>query len=181
MARRNTGPDPKEAALAEARCLNPTRNRRPPGVLVQRLLRRPRRDQVKYEMVRKLKAAAPRSLGRRGVRVLAALLLRGGRRSGALRAGGAGAGRPGPRGPRKLTEEILAWAEEQLAADRRSPGRLPDRSRSPSACARPPARTRERPPAAGSATPKAADLPAREMRKEDHPSLSLLPHLASGC
>ena len=26
-----------------------------------------------------------------------------------------------------------------------------------------------------SATPKAADLPAREMRKEEHPSLSLLP------
>ena len=25
--------------------------------------------------------------------------------------------RPGPRGASKLTEEILAWAEEQLAAD----------------------------------------------------------------
>jgi hypothetical protein len=30
-------------------------------------------------------------------------------------------------------------------------------------------------PAAGSGTPKAADLPAREERKEEHPSLSLLP------
>jgi hypothetical protein len=30
-------------------------------------------------------------------------------------------------------------------------------------------------PAAGSGTPKAADLSAREDRKEDHPSLSLLP------
>jgi hypothetical protein len=30
-------------------------------------------------------------------------------------------------------------------------------------------------PATGSATPKAADLPARESGKEDHPSLSLLP------
>ena len=29
-------------------------------------------------------------------------------------------------------------------------------------------------PAAGSATPKAADLPARQTRKEDNPSLSLL-------
>ena len=51
----------------------------------------------------------------------------------------------------------------------------PARSRSPSACACTPARSSERWPAAGSATPKAADLPAREMRKEEHPSLSLRP------
>src|SRR6266851_5672578 len=36
--------------------------------------------------------------------------------------------RPGPRGASKLTEEILAWAEEQLAADPAlRPARLPDR------------------------------------------------------
>ena len=84
--------------------------------------------------------------------------------------------RPGPRGGHKLTEEILAWAEEQLAADPAlRPAQLagPDRRR-PSACACTPARSSERWPAAGSATPKAADLPAREMRKEDDPSLSLL-------
>src|SRR5260221_468211 len=36
--------------------------------------------------------------------------------------------RPGPRGASKLTEEILAWAEEQLAADPAlRPAQLPDR------------------------------------------------------
>jgi transposase len=36
--------------------------------------------------------------------------------------------RPGPRGASKLTEEILAWAEEQLAADPGlRPAQLPDR------------------------------------------------------
>src|SRR5206468_7386446 len=44
-----------------------------------------------------------------------------------------------------------------------------------SACACTPARSSARWPAAGSATPKAADLPARQMRKEEHPSLSPRP------
>jgi hypothetical protein len=36
--------------------------------------------------------------------------------------------RPGPRGGHKLTEEVLAWAEEQLAADPAlRPAQLPDR------------------------------------------------------
>src|SRR5262249_59337467 len=47
-------------------------------------------------------------------------------------------------------------------------------SRRPSACACTPAQSSARWPAAGSATLKAADLPAREMRKEENPSLSLL-------
>jgi hypothetical protein len=35
--------------------------------------------------------------------------------------------RPGPRGAHKLTEDICAWAEEQLAADPGlRPGQLPD-------------------------------------------------------
>jgi hypothetical protein len=37
--------------------------------------------------------------------------------------------RPGPRGGHKLTEEILGWAEEQLAADPAlCPAQLPDRT-----------------------------------------------------
>ena len=85
--------------------------------------------------------------------------------------------RPGPRGPHKLTE-----ADPRLGrgATGRRPGAAPGAaagpaSRSPSACACTPARSRKRWPAAGSTAPKAADLPAREMRKEDDPSLSLLP------
>jgi transposase len=36
--------------------------------------------------------------------------------------------RPGPRGGHKLTEEVLAWAEEQLAADPSlRPAQLPGR------------------------------------------------------
>ena len=57
MARRNTGPDPKEAALAEARCLNP----HPEQVTDPEFLSSDFFDardvvQVKYEMVRKVKA-----------------------------------------------------------------------------------------------------------------------------
>jgi len=44
----------------------------------------------------------------------------------------------------------------------------------PSACACTPGRSSERWPAAGSATPKAAELPALKTRKEDDPSPSLL-------
>ena len=84
--------------------------------------------------------------------------------------------RPGPRGGHKLTGEILNWAEQQLAAD---PGLRPASLAEPIAaefgCACTPGRSSARWPAAGSATPKAADLPAREKRKEEHPSLSLRP------
>ena len=57
MARRDTGPDPKEAALAGARCLNP----RPEQVTDPEFLASDFFDardavQVKYEMVRKVKA-----------------------------------------------------------------------------------------------------------------------------
>ena len=64
--------------------------------------------------------------------------------------------RPGPRGPHKLTGQILAWAEQQMAAcPGLRPAQLAAPIRSPSACACTPARSSERWPAAGSATPKA--------------------------
>ena len=130
MARRNTGPDPKEAALAEARCLNP----HPEQVTDPEFLSSDFFDardvvQVKYEMVRKVKAdgapvttaAVAFGYSRPSYYEAAAALERSGLE-------GLVPARPGPRGPHKLTEEILAWAEEQLAADPAlRPARLPDR------------------------------------------------------
>src|SRR5229473_1317620 len=82
---------------------------------------------------------------------------------------------PGPAAPtssptRSAPGPGSSWPPTRRC-DRRS---WPARSRNPSACARTPAASSARWPATGSATPKAADLPAREMRKEEHPSLSLL-------
>jgi transposase len=118
MARRRD--DPKQAALREARCLNP----RPEAVADQAFTAGPEffdaRDlvQVKYEMVRRVRAE--------GQPVTAAAAAFGFSRpsyyqaAAALAASGLDGlvpGRPGPRGGHKLTAQILAWAEEQLAAD----------------------------------------------------------------
>jgi transposase len=118
MARRDTGPDPKEAALAEARCLNP----HPERVTDAEFLASDFFDardaaQVKYEMVRRVKAdgapvteaAAVFGYSRPSYYQAAAALERSGLE-------GLVPARPGPRGGHKLTEEILAWAEQQLAA-----------------------------------------------------------------
>ena len=76
MARRRTGPDPKEAALAGARCLNP----HPGQVTDAEFLSSDFFDardavQVKYEMVRKVRAggapASAASFGSGPVRRLA--------------------------------------------------------------------------------------------------------------
>ena len=93
MARRNTGPDPKEAALAGTRCLNPHPEQvRDPGFLASDFFDARDAVQVKYEMVRKVKAdGAPVTEAAAAFEVLPALLLRGGRRAGVLRAGRAGA------------------------------------------------------------------------------------------
>ena len=57
MARRRTGPDPKEAALAEARCLNPHPEQvTDPEFLASDFFDARDAVQVKYEMVRKVKA-----------------------------------------------------------------------------------------------------------------------------
>jgi transposase len=119
MARRQGGPDPKEAALAEARCLNP----HPEQVTDAEFGASgffDARDavQVKYEMVRKVRAG--------GAPVTQAAAAFGYSRpayyatAAALESAGLEAlvpARPGPRSGHKLTEPILAWAEQQLAAD----------------------------------------------------------------
>ena len=177
MARRDTRPDPKEAALAGARCLNPHPEQvTDPEFLASDFFDARDAVQVKYEMVRKARAGgvpvteAAAAFGySRPAYYAAAAALESSGLEGLVPA------RPGPRGASKLTEEILTWAEEQLAAaPALRPAQLPDRIGTPSACACTPARSSERWPAAASATPKAAELPAPKMRKEDNPSLSLL-------
>jgi transposase len=119
MVRRHGGPDPKEAALAEARCLNP----HPEQVTDAEFLAGDFFDardavQVKYEMVRKVKAAgapvteAAAAFGySRPAYYAAAAALEASGLEGLVPA------RPGPRGAHKLTDEICAWAEQRLAAD----------------------------------------------------------------
>jgi len=128
MARRNTGPDPKEAALAEARCLNPHPEQvTDPEFLASDFFDARDAVQVKYEMVRKVRASgapvtqAAAAFGySRPAYYAAAAALEASGLEGLVPA------RPGPRGAHKLTGQILAWAEEQLAADPRlRPAQLP--------------------------------------------------------
>jgi transposase len=118
MARQAHGEDPKVASLREARCLNPH-----PEDVTDELFAAGEffdaRDvvQVKYEMVRRVKAggapvtgaAAAFGYSRPSYYEAAAALERAG-------LDGLVPARPGPRGGHKLTEEICAWAEQQLAA-----------------------------------------------------------------
>ena len=118
MTRRQGRRDPKEAALAEAQCLNP----HPEQVTDAEFLASDFFDardavQVKYEMVRKVRAGgvpvteAAAAFGySRPAYYAAAAALESAGLEGLVPA------RPGPRGASKLTEEICAWAEEQLAA-----------------------------------------------------------------
>jgi transposase len=119
MARREGRPDPKEAALAEARCLNPHPEQvRDPGFLASDFFDARDMVQVKYEMVRQVKAdgalvteaAAAFGFSRPSYYAAATALERSGLE-------GLVPARPGPRSAHKLTEQILAWAEQQLAAD----------------------------------------------------------------
>jgi len=114
-------PDRKEAALRQSRTLN----LRPGDVTEGRFAAGgffDARDmvQVKYEMVRTTRedgasvtaAAAAFGLSRQSFYQAAA----------ALEEGGLAAlvpGRPGPKGGRKLTAEVIAWIGEQKAADPR--------------------------------------------------------------
>jgi transposase len=118
MPGRDTRPDPKEAALAEARCLNPHPERvRDPGFLASDFFDARDAAQVKYEMVRLVKAdgapvtEAAAAFGySRPAYYQAVAALESSGLEGLVPA------RPGPRGGHKLTEEILVWAEQQLAA-----------------------------------------------------------------
>src|SRR5260370_14341544 len=124
MAGQQGRPDPKEAALAGARCLNPHREQvTDPEFLSSEFFDARDAVQVKYEMVRKVKAdgapvtaaAAAFGYSRPAYYQAAAALERSG-------LDGLVPARPGPRGPHKLTGQILTWAEQQLAA---SPGLRP--------------------------------------------------------
>jgi hypothetical protein len=118
MARRRE--DPKEAALREARCLNP----RPQAVADEAFTAGPEffdaRDlvQVKYEMVRRVRAG--------GQPVTAAAAAFGFSRpsyyqaAAAVDAGGLAAlvpARPGPRRAHKLTDQVVAFARQLRDAD----------------------------------------------------------------
>jgi transposase len=115
MARRR---DPKEAALAAARCLNPHPEQvTDPEFLASDFFDARDAVQVKYEMVRKVEAggaAVTEAAGAFGYSrpayYAAAAALEASGLEGLVPA------RPGPRGAHKLTDEICAWAEEQLAA-----------------------------------------------------------------
>jgi transposase len=114
-----SGTDPKEAALAATRCLNPHPEQvSDPEFLGSEFFDARDAVQVKYEMVRKVKAggapvtqtAAAFGYSRPSYYAAAAALEASGLE-------GLVPARPGPRGAHKLTEEILAWAEQRLTAD----------------------------------------------------------------
>src|SRR5512144_1610218 len=124
MARPRAAQDPKVSALRESRCLNPHPERvTDPVFLAEEFFDARDVVQVKYEMVRRVQVdgasvtatAAAFGYSRPSYYEAAAALTSAGM-------DGLVGGKPGPRGGHKLTDEVLAWAEEQLAAD---PGQRP--------------------------------------------------------
>ena len=125
MAPRGLSEDPKVTALRESRCLNPH-----PGQVTDEAFRSgdffDARDavQVKYEMVRRVRVdgapvtatAAAFGYSRPSYYPAAAALAESGLE-------GLVPARPGPRGGHKLTGQVLAWAEQQLAGDPALAGR----------------------------------------------------------
>lgn len=119
MARRGPAEDPKAAALRVQRCLNPHPEQvRDEAFLAEEFFDARDVVQVKYEMVRRVTVE--------GVSVTAAAAAFGYSRPSFYQAAsvlqacgleGLVPARPGPRRGHKLTEEILAWAEDRLAAD----------------------------------------------------------------
>jgi transposase len=118
MARRGAA-DPKETALAEARCLNPHPEQvRDEAFLASEFFDARDVVQVKYEIVRRVEAE--------GAPVTRAAAAFGYSRPSYYQAAGALArsgleglvpARPGPRAGHKLTDQICAWAARQLDAD----------------------------------------------------------------
>ncbi|MEO3863853.1 helix-turn-helix domain-containing protein [Acrocarpospora sp. B8E8] len=111
--------DPKVTALRAARCLNPHPERvSDPVFLSAEFFDARDAVQVKYEMVRRVQVdgesitaiAAAFGYSRPSYYQAAAALAEYG-------LDGLVSGKPGPRGGHKLTGEILAWAEEQLATN----------------------------------------------------------------
>ena len=176
---RRPAEDPKVAALREARCLNP----HPQDVTDEAFLAADFFDardavQVKYEMVRRVKAdGAPVTAAAAAFGYSRAVLLRGGRRAGAS-PGWTGWCRPSPGRGAATSSPRRSWRAPSSSwqpTRRCRPAGLPDPSPRrfgvrvhPRSVERALARRRER-------TPKAADPPARERGKEENPSLSLRP------
>jgi len=119
MARQGSPADPKVDALRESRCLNP----HPEQVTDEAFLAEKFFDardavQVKYEMVRRVSVdgapvsatAAAFGYSRPSYYQAAAALAASG-------LDGLVPAKPGPRSGHKLTEQILTWAEQQLAGD----------------------------------------------------------------
>jgi transposase len=119
MTPRGSPADPKVAALRESRCLNP----HPQQVTDEAFLAEEFFDardavQVKYEMVRRVSVdgapvtatAAAFGYSRPSYYLAAAALAESG-------LDGLVPAKPGPRSGHKLTEQILIWAEQQLAGD----------------------------------------------------------------
>src|ERR1035438_7031065 len=115
MAGQQSRQDPKKAALAAARCLNPHPEQvTDPQFLASDFFDARDAVQVKYEMVRKVKAdgapvteaAAAFGYSRPAYYAATAALERSGLE-------GLVPTRPGPRAGHKLSTEILTWAEEQ--------------------------------------------------------------------
>jgi len=116
---RRRAEDPKVVSLREARCLNP----RPQDVSDEEFVSQEFFDardvvQVKYEMVRRVRAD--------GVSVTAAAAAFGYSRPSYYEAAaaleqhgldGLVPAKPGPRAAHKLSEEVCAYAEAQLASD----------------------------------------------------------------
>lgn len=120
MTGRAPSEDPKTAALREARSLNPHPDAvTDRGFLAEEFFDARDAVQVKYEMVRAVlvdgrsvtAAAAAFGYSRQTYYQAAAALAEAG-------LDGLVAAKPGPRAGHKLTGEILAWAEQQLAGDR---------------------------------------------------------------
>lgn len=111
--------DPKVRALREARCLNPHPEQvRDEAFVAEEFFDARDVVQVKYEMVRRVQvdgasvtaAAAAFGYSRPSYYQAAAALAESGLE-------GLVAAKPGPRRAHKLTEMILAWAQDQLVAD----------------------------------------------------------------
>ena len=119
MAPRGSPEDPKVTALRESRCLNPHPEQVTDGAfLTEEFFDARDAVQVKYEMVRAVTVdgapvtatAAAFGYSRPSYYQAAAALAASGLE-------GLVPAKPGPRGGHKLTGQILAWAEQQLAAD----------------------------------------------------------------
>jgi transposase len=119
MARRGSPEDPKVTALRASRCLNPHPEQvSDPTLRAEEFFDARDVVQVKYEMIRRVSvdgdsvttAAAAFGYSRPSYYAAAAALAQSGLE-------GLVAAKPGPRAGHKLTDAVLTWAEQQLAAD----------------------------------------------------------------